>query len=109
MKARMMDNTPIPEKKKTEIECKRGLIALVHGLLCETSESSLSFAEFSDRAPLTKLYPSLKNLPPHVRESKTVLDSGFHAVDSGFQVLESGIFKWNLDSGFRWLVGFWIA
>ena len=29
---------------------------------------------------------------PHVRESKTVLDSGFHAVDSGFQVLETGLF-----------------
>ena len=108
MKARMMI-IHLFQKKQTEIECKRGLIALVHGLLCETSERSLSFAEFSDRAPLTKLYPSLKNLPPHVRESKTVLDSGFHAVDSGFQVLESGIFQWNLDSGFRWLVGFWIA
>ena len=67
MKARMMGNTPIPEKKKTENECKRGLIALVRGLLCETIERSLSLAEFSDRAPLTKLYPSLKNLPPHVR------------------------------------------
>ena len=39
--------------------------------------------------PLTKLYPSPKNLPPHVRESKTVLDFGFHAVDFGFQVLDS--------------------
>ena len=29
---------------------------------------------------------------PHVRESKTVLDSGYHAVDSGFQVLDSGFF-----------------
>ena len=29
---------------------------------------------------------------PHVRESKTVLDSRFHAVDSGFQVLDSGFF-----------------
>ena len=28
----------------------------------------------------------------HVRESKTVLDSGFHAVDSGFQVLDSRFF-----------------
>ena len=94
------------QKKQTEIECKRGLIALVHGLLCEISERSLSFAEFSDRAPLTKLYPSLKNLPPHVRESKTVLDSGFHAVDFGFQVLDSWLCHWNLDSGFRRLVGF---
>ena len=109
MKARVIDNTPIPEKKITEIKYNRGLIALVHGLLCETSERSLSFAEFCDRAPLTKLYPSLKNLPPHVRESKTVLDSGFCAVDSGFQVLRSGLFQWNLDSGFRWLVGFRIV
>ena len=41
---------------------------------------------------------------PHVWESKTVLDSGFHFVDSGFQVLystssvEPGF--WILDSGF---------
>ena len=34
---------------------------------------------------------------PYVRESRTVLDSGFHAVDSGFRVLDSG-FK---HSGFR--------
>ena len=27
---------------------------------------------------------------PHVRESMTVLDSGFHPVDSGFRVLDSG-------------------
>ena len=33
---------------------------------------------------------------PHARESKTVLDSGFHAVDSGFQVLDSRFFcQWN--------------
>ena len=34
---------------------------------------------------------------PHVRESMTVLDSGFHAVDSGFRVLNSGFRL----SGFR--------
>ena len=34
---------------------------------------------------------------PHVRESRTFLDSGFHAVDSGFRVLDSG-FQY---SGFR--------
>ena len=39
--AKMKENkVPIPEKKKPEIECKRGLIALVHGLLCETIERS---------------------------------------------------------------------
>ena len=34
---------------------------------------------------------------PYVRESMTVLDSGFHAVDSGFQLLDSGFQL----SGFR--------
>ena len=43
----------------------------------------------------------------HVRESRTVLDSGFHAVDSGFQLLDSlDLCQWNLDSGFQLLVGF---
>ena len=37
---------------------------------------------------------------PHIRESKTVLDSEFHAVDSGFQVLDSNLCQRNLDSGF---------
>ena len=42
----------------------------------------------------------------HIRESKPVLDSGFHAVGSGFQALDSWFFgKWNLDSGFQSLVG----
>ena len=36
---------------------------------------------------------------PHVRESRTVLDSGFHAVDSGSRVLDSG-FQKELDSIF---------
>ena len=30
---------------------------------------------------------------PHVRESKTLLDSGFHAVDSGFQLVDSRSFS----------------
>ena len=34
---------------------------------------------------------------PHVRESRRVLDSGFHTVDSGFRVLDSGFQL----SGFR--------
>ena len=42
----------------------------------------------------------------HVRESKTVLDSGFHTVDSGFQVLDSSLCQWNLESGFQLFVGF---
>ena len=36
---------------------------------------------------------------PYVRESKTVLDSGFHSVDSGFQLLDSRSFSMEL--GFR--------
>ena len=43
---------------------------------------------------------------PRARESKTVLDSGFHTVDSGFQVLDSSLCQWNLDSGFQLLVWF---
>ena len=34
----------------------------------------------------------------HIKESKTVLDSGFHAVDSGFWVLDSKLFQLYLDS-----------
>ena len=36
--------------------------------------------------------------PPHSRETKTVLESGFHAVDSGFHVVYSSLCQWNLDS-----------
>ena len=48
----------------------------------------------------------LNALSPHIRESKTVLDSGFHAVDSRFQVLDSSLCQWNLDSGFQSLEEF---
>ena len=34
---------------------------------------------------------------PHVRETKTILDSGFHAMDSGFQSWIPDLFQWNLD------------
>ena len=43
----------------------------------------------------------IKPLSPHIRGTKTVLDSGFHAGDSGFQVLDSSPCKWNLVSGFQ--------
>ena len=43
-------------------------------------------------------------LSPCVKEFKTVLDPGFHAVDSGGQVLDSSLCQWNLDSGFQSLV-----
>ena len=46
------------------------------------------------------LFCSIKGLP-HVRESKTVLDSGFHTVNSS-------LCQWNLDSGFHLFVGFQI-
>ena len=44
-----------------------------------------------------------------MRESKTVLDSGFHAIDSGFQVLKPVFVSlvsgtWILDSRFQSLV-----
>ena len=44
---------------------------------------------------------------PHVRESKTVLDSGFHAMDSGFQGTGFQI-QWDLDTRFcrQWDSGF---
>ena len=50
----------------------------------------------------------LMQLSLHVKESKTVLDSGFHTVDSGFQVLDSSLCQWNLDSGFQLFTGFQI-
>jgi len=43
-----------------------------------------------------------------VRESRAVLDSGFHAVDSRFHVLDSSLCQWNVDSGLKSLVRFWI-
>ena len=53
------------------------------------------------------MFPSIKTvIVATVRESKTVLDSGFHVVDSGFQVLDSSLCQWNLDSGFQSFVGF---
>ena len=42
-----------------------------------------------------------RNISPHVRQSKTVLDSGIHS-----QVLNSSLCQWNLDSGFQLLVEF---
>ena len=46
--------------------------------------------------------PISDHCSPHVKESKIVLYSGFHAVDSGFQVvdlsMELGFIRGNLDS-----------
>ena len=41
--------------------------------------------------------PTNGHISPHVRESRRVLDSGFHTVDSGFGALDSGFQL----SGFR--------
>ena len=40
-----------------------------------------------------------------MRESKTTLDSCFHAVDAPFQVLDSNPCQGNLDSGFQCFSG----
>ena len=49
--------------------------------------------------PATDVKAIYKGVSPHVRESKTLLDSGFHAVDSGFQLLDSRSFS--VELGFR--------
>ena len=38
---------------------------------------------------------------PHVRESKTVLDSGFHITDSGFRIPGPGFQSLSVELGFR--------
>ena len=46
----------------------------------------------------------------HVRESRTVLDPGFHAVDYGFQIPGTGFQSLSVELGL-WisiLAGFWI-
>ena len=47
-----------------------------------------------------------KDTSPHVRECKTVLDSGLHAVDSGFRVVDSRSFS--VEVGFRIPIVSWI-
>ena len=47
------------------------------------------------------------SLSPHVGESMTVLDSGFHTMDSSFQLQDFSVWRrWDLVSGFQSLVGF---
>ena len=48
----------------------------------------------------------LCHFAPQVRESKTVLDFGSHAVDYIFQVLDISFYQWELNSGFHSLLGF---
>ena len=77
-----------------------------------------SFSEISHYHQCTECYACSKchvtlltltlsmQLSLHVRESKTILDSGFHSVDSRFQVLDPSLCQWNLESGFQLFVGF---
>ena len=62
---------------------------------------SLNFTCFGYSFPEDDFFYSVRTClnisSPHVRESRRVLDSGFHTVDSGFQVLDSGFQL----SGFR--------
>ena len=64
-------------------------------ILCKTREGNLNH--------------SLRR-SPHVRESKTILDSGFHAVDSGIPdttgFLLWILWQWNSDSRIQSLLGF---
>ena len=71
--------------------------------------------EFFPYATVTKQSKAKFDCSLDVRESGTILDSGFHAGESGFQVLDSGILvsgtwipnsnkKWDLDS-----LRFWIS
>ena len=70
-------------------------------LSCPSATFALQHGGFVPREWL-----AAKGLLSLIRESRTVLDSGFHAVDSGFQLLDSSLCQWNLDSGFHSLVGF---
>ena len=72
-------------------------------------ENNMQFTgTITNREPLFQRSSSMHLL--HIRESKTVFDSGFHAMDSRFQVLDSSLFHrkldsglWTLDSGFHTL------
>ena len=62
---------------------------------------------FERVATFSSFHLRIRNwLSSYVRESKTVLDSGFEAWNSIFQELDSSLCRWNLDSGFQSLVGF---
>ena len=71
--------------------------SLIGGLAMKTGESIVTVmtikTQYSQDSPNVRYVIS-----SHVRESKTVLDSGFHVADSGFQVLDSSVYQWNLHS-----------
>ena len=82
---------------------------LSHQVRIPFSLFSFLFFNFSSSSLLVLFFPqNIKRCCslPHVRISKTVLDSGFQAVESGLQVLDSSLCQWNLDSGFQSLVWF---
>lgn len=61
-------------------------------------ENNMQFTgTITNRKPLFQRSISMHSL--HIRESKTVFDSGFHAMDSRFQVLHSSLLKRKLDTG----------
>ena len=82
--------------------------SLIGGIAVKTGESIVTVMTIKTQYPEDS--PNIRQvISSHVRESKTVLDSGFYVTDCGFQVLYSSICQQNLDSGFKWLVGFQIA
>ena len=48
------------------------------------------------------LFQKKSSNSPHGKESKTVLDSGFHVVESGFQVLHFSLCQWNYEPFVAW-------
>ena len=107
---RVMIRLPYRDSKKmaeemqglTRVSCQEG-VCIIQLSGCINEKKNILR---SGRLFLNGRLCSTKTLSPHVRESKTSWDSGFHAVDSGFQVLDSSLGQWNLDSGFQSLVGF---
>ena len=79
--------------------------------LCQTdlkcSEFNLVWATWNNTFPSCRMLLAVQSRSM-LAESKTPLDSGFHAEDSGSNYQIPGLFQWNLDSGFQSLVGSWI-
>ena len=53
----------------------------------------------------SQAFPPKYNSPHRVRESKTVLDSGFHTMDSGFRIPDTGFQSLSVELGL-WIPGF---
>ena len=69
---------------------KKEHIIVCYGIFCggQLSTSALFYKKTSNS--------------PHGKESKTVLDSGFHVVESGFQVLHFSLCQWNYEPFMAW-------